>query len=101
MSTEENKTILRASYEAIFNQHEVDRAGEFYAPDYLDHDGLPGQAPGLEGELLGISATGKPFRLSGMSIYRLAEGKITEQREWWDRLALMRQLGVLPNPGGN
>ncbi|MFG1819112.1 ester cyclase [Kribbella sp. NPDC049174] len=142
MSTEENKTILRDSYEAIFNQHEVDRAGEFYAPDYLDHDGLPGQAPGLDGakqkwagyfagapdlrrtieemiaegdkvavawtvegtheaELLGISATGKPFRLSGMSIYRLAEGKITEQREWWDRLALMRQLGVLPNPDGN
>jgi steroid delta-isomerase-like uncharacterized protein len=140
MSPDEHKAILRASYEVVFNQHQVDRADEFYAPDYLDHGAAPGQAPGLagakqkwaayiaalpdmhatiqeliaegdkvavawtvegtqQGELLGIPATGKSFRLAGMSIYRLAEGKIAEASEQWDRLDLLRQLGVLPAPG--
>jgi predicted SnoaL-like aldol condensation-catalyzing enzyme len=49
MSLEDNKAILRDSYEVIFNQHQVDRAEEFYAPDYLDHSGVPRQAPGLAG----------------------------------------------------
>jgi predicted ester cyclase len=49
MSTEENKAILRDSYEAIFNQHRVDRADEFYAANYLDHGADPRQAPGLDG----------------------------------------------------
>lgn len=52
-----------------------------------------------QGELLGIPATGKYFRLAGMSIYRLAGGKITEAGEQWDRLDLLGQLGVLPASG--
>jgi predicted ester cyclase len=51
------------------------------------------------GELLGIPATGKQVRLGGISIFRLARGKIAEQWEQLDRLALMQQLGVLPTPG--
>jgi steroid delta-isomerase-like uncharacterized protein len=50
------------------------------------------------GELLGIPPTGKPVRFSGISIYRLAAGKIAEQWEQWDRLPLLQQLGVLPTP---
>jgi steroid delta-isomerase-like uncharacterized protein len=140
MSLEDNKAILRASYEVVFNQHQVERASEFYAPDYLDHSAAPGQAPGLEGakqkwaayiagapdlratiqemiaegdkvavawtaegthrgQLLGIPATGKPVRFSGMSIYRLAGGRIVEQREWWDRLDVLQQVGVIPAAG--
>jgi hypothetical protein len=49
MSPDEHKAIVRASYEVVFNQHQVDRADEFYAPDYLDHAAAPGQAPGLAG----------------------------------------------------
>ena len=51
-----------------------------------------------QGELLGIPPTGKQARFSGMSIFRLAEGKIAEQWEEWDKLDLMRQLGVMPSP---
>jgi steroid delta-isomerase-like uncharacterized protein len=50
------------------------------------------------GELLGIPPTGKHVRFSGISIYRLAVGKIAEQWEQWDRLPLLQQLGVLPTP---
>jgi predicted ester cyclase len=34
-----------------------------------------------------------------MSIFRLAEGKIAAQWEAWDKLDLMRQLGVMPSLG--
>jgi steroid delta-isomerase-like uncharacterized protein len=52
-----------------------------------------------QGELLGIPPTGKRFRTSAISIYRLAEGKIAEQWEQADLLGLMQQLGVIPTPG--
>ena len=51
-----------------------------------------------QGELLGVLATGKEFRFTGLSICRLAEGKMAEQWEEWDKLDLMRQLGVMPSP---
>jgi predicted ester cyclase len=38
-------------------------------------------------------------RLGGISIFRLAGGKLAEQWEQLDRLALLQQLGVLPTPG--
>ncbi len=47
----------------------------------------------------GIPPTGKRFRFSGISICRLAEGKMAEQFEQWDRLDLMQQLGVIPAVG--
>jgi steroid delta-isomerase-like uncharacterized protein len=52
-----------------------------------------------QGELLGVPPTGKHVRISGISIFRLAGGKIAEQWEQLDRLALMQQLGALPTPG--
>jgi steroid delta-isomerase-like uncharacterized protein len=51
------------------------------------------------GELLGVPPTGKQVRVGGISIFRLAGGKIAEQWEQLDRLTLMQQLGVLPTPG--
>jgi predicted ester cyclase len=50
-------------------------------------------------ELLGIPPTGKQVRISGISIFRLAEAMIAEHWEQLDRLALMQQLGALPTPG--
>ena len=49
-----------------------------------------------EGTLLGVPPTGKRLRVSGISIYRLAEGKIVEHWEEGDRLGLLQQLGVIP-----
>ncbi len=48
------------------------------------------------GSLLGIPASGRSFRFTGMSIFRVAAGKIAEQWEEWDKLDLMQQLGVVP-----
>jgi steroid delta-isomerase-like uncharacterized protein len=139
MSVEDNKAIIHAYVETVWNQQQLDRAEDLVAPDFLDHAPLPGQAPGLEGakrkwamylnavpdlrvaiedlvaegdrvavrrsyegthqgELLGIPATGRQLRVGGISIFRLAEGKVTEHWEQLDRLALMQQLGVIPAP---
>jgi steroid delta-isomerase-like uncharacterized protein len=54
-----------------------------------------------QGVLLGIPATGKQLRVGGISIFRLADGRITEHWEQLDRLALMQQLGVIPAPGAS
>ena len=52
-----------------------------------------------QGELLGVPPTGNHVRIGGISIFRLAGGKIAESWEQVDLLALMQQLGALPTPG--
>ena len=49
-----------------------------------------------QGTLMGIPPTGKRFRFEGISIFRIADGKIAEPWETWDKLNLLQQLGVLP-----
>ncbi len=49
-----------------------------------------------EGELFGIAPTGKRTTTTGVSIERLANGKIVESHDEWDALGLMQQLGVVP-----
>jgi steroid delta-isomerase-like uncharacterized protein len=52
-----------------------------------------------QGQLMGFPPTGKTFHTNGISIYRLANGKIVEQWEQADMIGLIQQLGVLPAPG--
>jgi predicted ester cyclase len=51
-----------------------------------------------QGDFLGIQPTHKPVTVTGISIYRIADGKIVE--EWWqeDLLGLMQQLSAAPAP---
>src|SRR2546426_1071770 len=52
-----------------------------------------------EGDLLGISRTGKQIQMSGMVIWRIKRGKIVEAWGVNDTLSLLQQLGVLPPLG--
>ena len=49
-----------------------------------------------QGEFMGIAATGKRFTLTGISIHRIAGGKIVEEWLECDCLSILRQLGVVP-----
>jgi steroid delta-isomerase-like uncharacterized protein len=49
------------------------------------------------GELMGIPPTGKRVNLTGISIFRLAGGRITEDRVEANALRMMQQLGVIPS----
>jgi steroid delta-isomerase-like uncharacterized protein len=49
-----------------------------------------------KGDLSGIAPTGRQFTISGVSIARIAGGKMAEGWINWDALGLMQQLGVVP-----
>jgi steroid delta-isomerase-like uncharacterized protein len=51
-----------------------------------------------EGELFGVTPTGRQVTATGISIIRVAGGKIVEDWTSWDALGLMQQLGALPAP---
>jgi len=51
------------------------------------------------GELMGIAPTGKQGRVTGISIGRVARGKIVEDWANWDALGMLQQLGVVPPIG--
>lgn len=48
------------------------------------------------GELMGIPPTGKRVTMSGISIARIANGKLQETWADFDLLGLMQQIGVFP-----
>ncbi len=52
-----------------------------------------------QGPLMGIAATGKRGTLTGIDIYRIADGKIEEAWSNWDTLGMLQQVGVIPSVG--
>lgn len=51
-----------------------------------------------KGELLGVAPTGKKVSQAGISIFRIAGGKIAEIWAVHDTLGVMIQLGAIPSP---
>ena len=45
----------------------------------------------------GLPATGKKVEQSGITIWRIVDGKIKEEWSAFDQLSMMQQLGLLPN----
>ncbi len=50
-----------------------------------------------QGELLGIAPTGQQVRITGITISRIADGKIAEDWTNFDALGMMQQIGVIPS----
>jgi steroid delta-isomerase-like uncharacterized protein len=48
------------------------------------------------GEFQGIPASGQRIEVSGMSLDRLRDGKVVSEHVYFDRLALLEQLGASP-----
>lgn len=48
-----------------------------------------------KGEFMGIPATNRKIAFWGISIYKLENGKITDEWYIWDRLGLYQQLGKI------
>src|SRR5688572_8589714 len=51
------------------------------------------------GEFGGIPATGKRVTMRGITLYRLARGKVSEMYWNYDVFGLLQQLGAIPTPG--
>jgi predicted ester cyclase len=50
------------------------------------------------GTMMGIAPTGKTIHISGTGIFRIVDGKATDNWVNIDALGLMQQLGVVPMP---
>ena len=61
----------------------------------VDRWSLRGVHTGPFGDL---PATGKRFAVTGIDIFRIADGKLAEFWQNWDQLGLLQQLGALPAP---
>jgi len=111
--------------EEVFNQRKFEVLAEIFAPNILESvrqmnigflSGFPdwhGTVDDIivEGDrvvnrwsgngtqtapLMGIPPTGKHVTLQGITIFRVAGGKVVEQWSHADTLGLMQQLGVVP-----
>jgi steroid delta-isomerase-like uncharacterized protein len=47
------------------------------------------------GDWMGIAATRKPINFTGINIYTVRRGKLSQSHVNWDMLGLMQQLGVV------
>ncbi|QDN84301.1 ester cyclase [Streptomyces sp. S1A1-7] len=48
------------------------------------------------GPFAGVEATGRAIRAESMAFYRLAHGKIVEERAQLDMLSILQQMGAIP-----
>jgi predicted ester cyclase len=51
-----------------------------------------------QGDQLGIAASGKPVRITGMTMVRIRDGKIVKGWDNWGQLAMMQQIGAYEHP---
>jgi steroid delta-isomerase-like uncharacterized protein len=51
------------------------------------------------GEFMGVAATGKPIEVQAIDIVTFADGKGTAHWGVFDAMAMMEQLGAMPEPG--
>ena len=49
-----------------------------------------------QGEFMGMAPTGKRITATGISIHRIADGKIAETWNNYDALSIFQQLGIVP-----
>jgi steroid delta-isomerase-like uncharacterized protein len=52
-----------------------------------------------KGEFQGMPPTGRQIKMTGMTIFRIANDKLVEGWVQPDLLGLMQQLGAIPEPG--
>ena len=83
-------------YRAAMSDLRVDVEHQFTEGDYVatrftirgTHDG----------DLMGTPATGREVAFSGVTISRCEDGRIAEEWELTDTMALLRQIGAAPEP---
>ena len=91
MASGDRTTTFRASLPDIHLTQDVLFAGEDKVVQIWTTRGFHTGAP-----LFGFPAAGKELVLTGVNIFRLANGRIAERWGTIDTMGLMQQLGVAP-----
>ncbi len=97
MSEETNKALLRRFVEELVNQGNMAVAPELVAPDFLELDPFPGQAPGRAGLIESIERLRTAFpdlvwRIEEM----VAEGEKVASLHTWSGTQRGEFLGIAP-----
>ena len=125
MSAEENKAVVRREQEELWNHTgDLNAAEELFAAGEAEtakqgaanfRRGFPDVISTIEdliaegdkvvarwrsrathqGNYMGIAPTGNRIELTGISIYRIEEGKIAQSWSVEDQFGLMRQIGAV------
>jgi predicted ester cyclase len=128
MSAEENKAVVRREQEVLWNYTgDLDAAEELFAAGQAEaakqgaanlRRGFPDVISTIEdliaeedkvvarwrshathrGDYMGIAPSGKEVEFTGISFYRMEEGKIAQSWNIEDHLGLMQQIGAFPEP---
>jgi predicted ester cyclase len=128
VSVEENKAVVRRDQEELWNHTgDLDAAEELFAAGQAEaakqeaanfRRGFLDVISTIEeliaegekvvarwssrathrGDYMGIAPSGKEVEFTGISVYRIEEGKIAESWSVEDQLGLMRQIGAIPEP---
>jgi len=138
MMSEQNKQILRKTFEELLVRGNLSGIDDYIASDFVGHDNSGGifgrdefrmgvaevidafsdRNVSIEDQLVegdkvvtrwkltamhtgpirGMGPTGLPVAMMGISIDRIAGGKVVESWEVTDEAGVMRQLGVMPSP---
>jgi predicted ester cyclase len=129
MSAEVNKDLVRREQEVLWNYTgDLDAAEELFAAEQAEaakqgaanlRRGFPDVISTIEdliaeedkvvarwrshathqGDYMGIAPSGKEVEFTGISFYRMEEGKIAQSWNIEDHLGLMQQIGAFPEPG--
>jgi predicted ester cyclase len=129
ISAQENKALVRREQQELWNHTgELDAADELFAADQAEaakreaadfRQGFPDVVSTIEdiiaegdkvvahwrsrathqGEYMDIPPTGNRVEFTGISVYRIKEGKIAESWNIEDQFGLMQQIGAIPEPG--
>jgi predicted ester cyclase len=51
-----------------------------------------------DGEIAGIAPTGKEVTITGLTISKVENGMLVEDRTVWDTLGMLMQIGAVPMP---
>jgi predicted ester cyclase len=125
MTVEENKALVRREQGELWNHTgDLDAAEELFAPDQAEaakqeaadfRRGFPDVISTIgeliaegdkvvarwrsrathQGDYMGIPPSGKEVEFTGISVYRIEEGKIAQSWSVEDQLGLMRQIGAV------
>jgi predicted ester cyclase len=128
MSAEENKALVRREQEELWNHTgTLDAAEGLFVPKQAEaakqeaadfRRGFPDAVNIIEdliaegdkmvarwrsrathqGEYMDIPPSSKEVEFTGISVYRIERGEIAESWNVEDKLGLMRQIGVIPEP---
>jgi len=129
MSAQQNKDLVRREQQELWNHTgELDAAEELFAADQAEaakqeaadfRQGFPDVVSTIEdiiaegdkvvahwrsrathqGNYMNIPPTGNRIEFTGISVYRIEEGKIAQSWTVEDQFGLMQQIGAIPEPG--